>query len=243
MKRFILSFVVLFAFVSLASAQSNKKKRYDGEGVGDVEVRDVPDFDDISVGGGIDLYIHQANDRKVQVESDNIDLDNIKTEVKDGTLHIGMKSNGWSWGRNTKVLRVDVWIDDLDGIRAGGGSDVYTEGTFKSDELWVKSGGGSDMRLNLSVGKLDGHSSGGSDLWLSGDVDELVLHSSGGSDVNAYKLNAKRVTVSSSGGSDAYVNATDEISITASGASDVHVKGNAKILKKKSSGSSDIHIN
>jgi hypothetical protein len=89
---------------------------------------------------------------------------------------------------------------------------------------------------------LNGRSSGGSDLHLSGNVEQVTLKASGGSDIKAYELYTKRCSVHSSGGSDAFVNVSEEISATASGGSDVHVKGNPKVLYQKSSGGGDINF-
>jgi len=244
MKRTVLTLSCLFFIAAIASAQFGKKKNYDAGSMSG-EVREVPDFEGISVRSGVDVYIHQANERSVEVKSEDIALEKIITEVRGDVLYVEIKKNkswGWNWGNN-KAPRIDVWIDDLESIHASGGSDVYSDGTFRTDEISLKSSGGSDLYLDLDAGKLTATSSGGSDLHLSGQVHEMDLHSSGGSDIKAYKLTAKRCEVSSSGGSDAYVNVSEEISIQASGASDIHVKGSAKVLSKSSTGSSDIHMN
>jgi len=67
--------------------------------------------------------------------------------------------------------------------------------------------------------------SGGSDIAGSGSLDELELAASGGSDVDLSDLSVASMTIDISGGSDARVNVTGEISGGASGGSDIRIIG------------------
>ena len=82
---------------------------------------------------------------------------------------------------------------------------------------------------------------GGSDVILSGTATVFKASSTGGSDLKASKLRSNFCSISSTGGSDAYVWAEKEISISATGGSDVYHKGGARVVKSSSTGGSDIH--
>ena len=241
MKKIILSLSCMLLLMASASAQFGKKKTYDAEGMDD-EYRDLPHFDAVKVTKGVDLYIHQAEEQQVRVQSGKTPMSRIKTEVKDGELLVTYRTTFWSNFKMGKAPRVDIWIDDLESITAWGGSDIYTEGRFETNSLRVRSGGGSDVSLDIKAQSLTGKSSGGSDLHLSGEVKEVSLRASGGSDIKAYKLQTEKCTVHSSGGSDAFVNVSGEVSASASGGSDVHIRGTANVISQKASGGSDINF-
>lgn len=202
------------------------------------ETREVGDFDAINVGGGIDLYLRQADDQEVIVNASENFIKRIKTEVKNGTLHLSVEKGRWF--KNGK-MEVHVTMDKLVALHASGGSDVYGKGTFQANDFEIHASGGSDIEMNLEVGKLECHISGGSDTDLDGMVENLHLHASGGSDFEGYGLVAKHAVVEASGGSDSSVYASESIEVHASGSSDVDYKGNPSKTNIKSSGSSDVH--
>jgi len=201
------------------------------------ETRAVSDFDAISVGGGIDLYIKQGNKESVTVKASENIIDRLMTEVKNGKLHVYLKKGKY---RNAK-MDVFVVVDDLEELSASGGSDVYGQTPFRADDFKIHASGGSDVEMNLEVGTLECHLSGGSDTDLEGTVEHLHVHASGGSDLEGYDLEAKNCVIRASGGSDSNILVTESLEVHASGASDVDYKGNPSKTNINSSGSSDVH--
>lgn len=236
MKKSYVSLFALLLISHFAIAQWGGSA-LKGSGNVQTENRSVGSFDQIVVSSGIDLYITQGSSTGVKVEADDNIIPIIKTEVKGNTLKV-YSEKGW---RNAKKVRVNVTMPSIQGISASGGSDVYSVGSLKADNLSLKGSGGSDLNLNLQVEHLDCSVSGGSDAELEGAAAEIHMTASGGSDIEAYGLKAKTCTVSASGGSDAYVNVTEKIDLSASGGSDIHHKGGAEVGRKSVSGSSDVH--
>jgi len=239
MKKLLVLCSLLTLLSTMALAQLGGKKTYDAEGM-DGEIRDLPDFDAVVVSMGTELYIHQADEQRVEVKSSSTPLSQIKTEVKKGVLYVKTKSQIITTS-SRRSPRVDIWIDDLNSIKAKMGSDVHTDGQFQTDELIVEGRMGSDLNLNLDVKKLSGRSGGGSEMHLNGEVDEIELESRSGSDIDASKCFAKRGTIKSRGGSGIKVNVSEEVSVSASMGSDIYLKGDAKVIREKSSMGSDIH--
>lgn len=238
MKKLLLSLTCSFVLLSFCNAQwGNKKGHISGDGNVTTEARNLGAFSEVNVGDGIDVYITQANENKVEVEADANLISEIRTEVKGGALHIYANK----YFKRVKKLQVNVWVKDIKGIKASGGSDVYSNGTIKANKMHVRGSGGSDITLALEVDELHCSVSGGSDADLEGSANHAEMSASGGSDIKAYGLKASVCEISASGGSDAYVTAMSEIHLSASGGSDVHYKGDAKVVRKSVSGSSDIH--
>jgi hypothetical protein len=234
MKKAILSAILLS--VTVFSLAQNGKVIEDKN----AETRAVKGFHAIHVQSGIDLYLTQGNEEKVVVSASNVEArDRIKTEVENGVLKIYMDRNEFHWGTNRK-LKAYVSIKNIDGLDASGGSDVFLEGTIKSETLEVELSGGSDLKGRVEAQEMNVHQSGGSDINLSGSVTRLNVKANGGSDLNAYDLVTDYCKISASGGSDSHITVNKELSADASGGSDIYYKGTGVVNLVKSSGSSSV---
>ena len=210
------------------------------------EVRNISNFKGIHISSGIDLYVRQGSVESVKVVADKDRMEKIKTEKEGDILKIfAGSSKGWfnfefDWN-NKKTVKVYVTVKDLNSIAATGGSDVFSEGKLDLIKLDVKATGGSDIKLVLDADELTCETTGGSDVTLSGTATVFKASATGGSDLIAKNLRSNFCSISSTGGSDAYVWAEKEISISATGGSDVYHKGGARVVKSSSTGGSDIH--
>ncbi len=205
----------------------------------DRDHRKLDEFHSIHVGGGIDVFIYQDDDYRVEIESKG-DPDDIVTEVNGDVLRIRYK-DGWSflkWGRDDEV---HVYVRNLEEIKSSGGSDVEGRDRLTGDFLKLESSGGSDIILDVDVRELELNSSGGSDIKLSGKVRFLHAESSGGSDIKAYDLIADEADLRSSGGSDIQITVGKRISARASGGSDIFYYGEPEYVDIDSSSGGDVH--
>ncbi len=230
-NKLILSFLFLIMTLTL-SAQWGKDDANRIE-----EDREVGNFDAVSVGYGIDVHLYQSEKTSVSVKAKKEIMDNIITEVKNGTLVIKLDS----WKRkNRGNMDVTIHAPFLNEISASGGSDVYGKGSWKADDLEINLSGGSDLEMDLTADRVICNASGGSDIELTGSADKIDISCSGGSDVEAKQFVVKHSSISASGGSDVEIHTTESINASASGASDITYKGNPSQVKVQSSRSSDI---
>jgi len=199
--------------------------------------RSVTGVQSVAVGSGIDLYLSQGNQEKLEVEADQNLHEYLKTELTGSHLKIYMDRRV----RNARTLKVYLTVKEIDHLSASGGSDVYSQSVLKVKSLTLKCSGGSDVDLELETGNLSVETSGGSDARLKGVADTFFTTTSGGSDMKAADLKATKCTIEASGGSDAWVLVTSELDIHASGGSDVYYSGNPEKVNSKSSGGSDVH--
>lgn len=200
-------------------------------------------FNGIAVSSGIDLYLSQSTSEKVMLKGNESVLEKIKvSKDANGVLKFEFKEGSlgnWTWG-NDNAVKAYVSFKTLNNLMASGGSDVVSDGQFNLTSLSIKSSGGSDVKLDLIVKDLKVVTSGGSDISLKGRAEKFSLSASGGSDVNAFGLEAGDLIATTSGGSDAELNASKSITIAASGASDVNYKGVATKKSISSTGASDV---
>ena len=203
--------------------------------------RSAQGFHGIHISSGIDLYLTQGNEEAVAISATDPDVRNrIVTEVQDGILHIYMEDRGWHWHWNNQHMKAYVSCKTIDMLHASGGSDVFFEGGIRSDRFMLELSGGSDLHGKMTMGELTIRQSGGSDSYISGSAGTLNVRTSGGSDFHGYDLVADNCRVEASGGSDAYITVTRELSAYASGGSDVHYKGNGVIRESHASGAGSI---
>jgi len=203
--------------------------------------RNVKGFNAIKVSTGIDLYLSMGNDESVKIVADDDIIDDIKTEVKDGTLLIYMKQkNSWfNWNGN-QSRKAYVTVKELVALDASSGSDVETETTLEGDELEVNVSSGADVKLQLHIKNFSIDTSSGSDAKLSGSVKYLNAEASSGSDINASDLEAAFCKAKASSGSDISLTVTEEIQAKASSGGDIVYSGNPKTKDIDESSGGDV---
>jgi hypothetical protein len=206
------------------------------------EIRKVSSFNGIKVSTGIDLYITMGTVEEVKIVAEDDIIDDLITEVKDGTLRIYMKqSNNWfNWNFGNQTRKAYVTVKELQKIDASSGSDVQSENTLKGETLEVKASSGSDVTLDIYYKSFTLDTSSGSDAKISGKTKNFKAEASSGSDINAQDLESSVCRVSVSSGSDASVNVTDELYAKASSGADVRYYGNPQVKDIDESSGGDV---
>ncbi|MER2997445.1 head GIN domain-containing protein [Pontibacter populi] len=217
----IVSFVIALALLSGTIIAQDVK----GNGTLKTQTRKVADFEGIKVSGGFIVEIKQGKQEELRIEAEENLMDNIKSEVKNGVLHLYTEGSF----NSRKGIKAFVTVSDLNKIDISGGVKVTGLSTFKANTFDLGMSGGSHVTLAIDANKLDVEMSGGSKVALSGHADDLEMNMSGAASVDTRELIAKRVKVESSGASSVKVHATENLVINASGASHVAYAGSPKI--------------
>ena len=222
----------LITFIGMA-ANGNSDK---------TEIRNVSSFNGIKVSTGIDLYITMGTVEEVKIVAEDDIIDNLITEVKDGTLRIYMKqSNNWfNWNSGNQTRKAYVTVKELQKIDASSGSGVQSENMLKGENLEVKASSGSDVTLDIYYKSFSLDTSSGSDAKISGKTKNFKAEASSGSDINAQDLESSICRVSVSSGSDASVDVTDELYAKASSGADVRYYGNPQVKDIDESSGGDV---
>jgi hypothetical protein len=186
-----------------------------GSGPSTEEPRSVGAFDRVEAEDGVDVVLRSGREPGLRVRAGEHVIDDVHTEVRNGTLRIWHDDVGWFAGD----IVIDVRAPAITALDVSGGSDADLYGV-DGDALAI-------------------HASGGSDVTARGRVDRLTLDASGGSDADLQDLAAREASVEASGGSDAEVTASGRLDVEASGGSDVSYRGEPE-LTRDVSGSSDL---
>jgi len=180
----------------------------EGSGISKTESRAVTDFRRIVVEGSADLSVRVGDATSVSVTGDDNLVALVTTEVRDGSLVIGMKPGSYS----TRVdLRVAITTPGLEALSIQGSSDAELSGisgeTFSAEIL-----GSGDVRASGKVDRLEAAVSGSGDLRLDG-------------------LESREAKVGISGSGDVDVWATEILVASVSGSGDVRYRGEPKVTK------------
>ncbi|GAB3825356.1 head GIN domain-containing protein [Pontibacter rugosus] len=187
--------------------------------------RNVSGISGIDVSGGFMVEVTQGSNEGVRLEAEENLLDNIKTEVRNGVLHIYNDKSLSS----SKSMKAYITLKDLKSIDISGGVKVVGNSTFKSPSLKIDMSGGSSVKLTVDTKEIKADMSGASKVELTGKTDVMTMGMSGASKVDATALEANEVRVQASGASNVKVYANKTLDINASGASVVYYKGSPSI--------------
>ncbi len=189
------------------------------------QVREVGSFSEISVSGGIDLYLSPDDKETVVVSAKSEEYrDRIVTKVSGNRLEIYFNDKGRMRWPDMR-LKVYVSFRRLKKLSASGSSDVFVNGIIRADDLDIKISGASDFNAAIDVNSLHLRQSGSSDSKISGRAAFLDIDVSGASDVKAFDLRSDVCNAKASGASDISITVNKEISAEASGSSDISYRG------------------
>ncbi len=191
-------------------------KGLNGSGKAKAEKRTVGDFKAVNVSGAYEVEIAAQQQPGLEIEGDDNLLPRVRTEVKDGVLHI-YNDEPISTSR---PIRLRISVQQLDAIASSGASDIVVS-NVKSDDF------------NIST-------SGAGLLKISGEAKTLDLQLSGAGEVDAKELRSEKVSVNSSGAAEATVYASEDLTVSASGAGTVNYYGEPKNVSENVSGGASI---
>jgi hypothetical protein len=171
------------------------------------QTRDVAAFTRIENSSSVDVRLRVGDPQHVRVRAGEKVIDDVGTEVRDGTLQLTFDHDGF--GGNDVV--VEASVPRLDGIDLSGSGDVDADG-IDADALEVRSEGSSDIALEGTAGRL-----------------ALDLTGSGDADLAGLAAREAHVTVRGSG--DADVRADQRLEVDVDGSGDVRYHGDPALTQ------------
>ena len=174
------------------------------------DVRDVAAFTHVTNDSSADVRIRVGRPLHVQVVAPKKVVDDVRTEVRDGTLHV-------SHGATHAVVEIDV--PSLDALDSSGSGDV-SAADVSGDVLAVAADGSGDLEL-------------------AGTTRQLTVDQRGSGDLDLGHLSSDdaRVSTKGSGDTELWVEATLDLHTDGSG--DVEYRGDAAVTKDVN-GSGDV---
>lgn len=201
------------------------------------EVRQVDEFDQISVSRGMNVYITQGSPQKVVVIADSNLHDIIQTKVHGHELQIYADEN-IRWASEKKVM---VTVENLNAIKASSGANAYSQGQIMSEDMEISAGSGANQTIELNVKNLKADCSSGANIRLSGIAKEAELETSSGANLICPDLKADQCKMSASSGGNVSATVTEKLEAHASSGGNVSYYGEPASIDVHTSSGGNIH--
>jgi hypothetical protein len=202
------------------------------------ERRDVSGFDRVEVSGGGSMDIIQDGTEALTVETDDNMMQYVTSEVRGGTLYLGLDSGLRSLLPSR--LHFTLHVKDLTGISTSGSWDVVSA-ALKTVNLDIVISGSGKVRVDsLILDKLSVTISGSGELNLAGNTASQTIGISGSGKYLAGDLRTQAAAVSISGSGNVTVWTIDTLTVHVSGSGDVNYYGSPQVSFNQS-GSGNIH--
>lgn len=197
-----------------------------GSGPVKTESRSEADFHaiDLDVAGDVELRVAEQFSIEVQAQENLLPL--LKTEVKNGSLHIYF-SERVSHSENVKILVSGPAFDDLS---VSGSGEITVVNLLQSERLNLSIAGSGDIKMPQgTIGALECSIAGSGGIELGGSANASEIHISGSGDVEAKQMtiNDLRANISGSGSVTAHVVQVLKASISGSG--DIFYSGDPSV--------------
>ncbi len=206
---------------------------------GNVETRtvNVSNFTKIDASSAYHVNISSGKEYKVEVTGHAKDLELSRQDVENDTLILDRKSRFCIFCFSSGI-DVNITTPNLGSIE-GSGAVSYTVGSFTGTNFNIDLSGASRADISkLTVSDIKIIMSGASRATLAGSAKTLTADLSGASRLEGFDFKVADAIVEGSGASRMEINATDTLSADISGATTIFYRGNPKITKEETSGSS-----
>jgi hypothetical protein len=202
------------------------------------EKRAVNGYNRVEVSGGGKLDIIQDGTESLTVETDDNMMQYVTSQVRGGTLYLGLDSSVQSIAPS--ALNFTLHVKDLSGITTSGSWEVNSAAIKTVDLAIVLSGSGKVKVDSLILTTLSATVSGSGNLTLAGKTDSQTISISGSVKYTAGDLSSKATSVTISGSGNVTVWATDTLTVRSSGSGEVSYYGSPQVSFNQS-GSGNIH--
>jgi Putative auto-transporter adhesin, head GIN domain len=235
-----LTSIICFLFLGFCSLAQEKTVINDKN----VQVRNVGEFDAVSVSGAIELFISQGESKVAVSAADMEKVNELETYVENRTLYIRFKTkkSWWSdqWNTSGRNYRAYVSAEQIKSIVSSGSGNIRIEGTLKSPEMEIEISGSGNISGMIQTENLEITQSGSSNIKLSGEASNAKFECSGSGNIQSPELIIDVCDVEMSGSGNAELTVNKEISASISGSGNIRYKGNGNIVNSSTSGSGKI---
>ena len=236
MKR--LSLILTFALLSLGlHSQATSPVRISASHLLDEE-RKVSNFTGIAIGGSIKTYVKIGNTESLRLEGNQEAIDQLITEVKDGTLSIRPKKSEWKrWfnnsGNSTRVTAY-ITVKKLTALALSGSGSIEVEQPITANSFDVALSGSGSIKATVNAQNFDAAVSGSGGVNISGKAKkaEIAVSGSGGFSGRSFSVEEADAHVSGSGS--VYIDVQNSLDAATSGSGSVNYTGNPTVSKASS---------
>ena len=208
-----------------------------GEGPVETIERNIGNFTGIKVSAGIDVFLTQGDNTKVEVVADENLHKVIRTEIKGNVLHVYSEINI----RKAKSKKVYVTCKEIEKLGVSSAGDLTGQNKIETDFLDISLSSAGDLDIEVEAKQIECSISSSGNARLSGFAEELYARLSSAGNLKAYELITKKCKVRVSSAGDAKIHVTEELDASVSSAGNVYYMGDPKIKNISSSSAGGVY--
>jgi len=165
-----------------------------------------------------------------------IALNNVITEVSGSYLKVHMRDGNYHGNVNAKVYVTYVKVDKLSASSAGS---LFSEGALEADDMEISASSAGSIEVTLKANSVDASVSSAGEIQLQGKTTSLDIDASSAGQIDAYDLEAQKVSAEASSAGSLKVTVTEDLKAHASSGGSIRYHGNPnKSITDSSSGGS-----
>ena len=215
------------------------------------ETRSLSSFSEVYAQEGIEVFLKEGSSEEARVVSENIDIDEVLTEVRGDRLKIHLEGNNY---RNVNVQVYVSYkqlsalgassaasIEAEDPIEASGDFDVDVssageiKAAISADEMTLDASSSGEMNLEVNADEIEADVSSSGEIEVSGTVRYQEVEASSAGEYDASDVAGEEVDASASSGGSIKVNVSNKIDASASSGGSVRYSGSPKYVDVSSS--------
>lgn len=197
------------------------------------ETRNLPPFSRLSVSQSIEVELVNGNQESAQITAENIDLDEILTEVSGDKLRIHL--DGWQNNQRGRV-KIKLTYRNLEEVSAGSSARVSGTGRIEASRFSAKASSSGSIDLSVSCQDLSVDVSSSGKVRLAGSATNQEVEGSSSGRYDGFDLVSETVRADVSSSGEVKVTVNKELNADASSSGRVVYKGNPqRVLADQSS--------
>jgi hypothetical protein len=230
-------YFLVLAFLAFASCTSRSSRDRVASGESVTDERNLSGISQVKISGIMNLYLSQGDNESLRIEGDEKAISLLEITENGDLLEIGYKDED-----NVKNIFEDftpdiyLTVSDLRKLSFDGVVNIESENTFQVEELTIIGDGIGKIDLEIEAKMIDASFNMMGSIVLRGQVETIKLSNEGMGKIDASKLIAQKMNLSSSGIGKVDVFCEDELSITVNGIGSVNYSGNPKVIKEDVNG-------
>jgi len=222
MKKLTYTLSALILFVSLSASAQNKRK---GNGKLTTQERIVDSFEELKVSGAFQVELTSSLKDQLTIYTDENLMEEIITEVKDGTLIIRNKKKSYLKPSNNKSIKIKIPLVALKSAKLSGSGKIHREEVLSSKSLNAQLSGSGKILLSLATEEVSTQLSGSGKIHLKGTSAYVDAKLSGSGSIRLQELQSKDAKANLAGSGSIYLRCTDNLNATVAGSGRIRYFG------------------
>jgi hypothetical protein len=207
-------------------------------GTGNVrtETRNVGQFHGVDMSASAEVEVIVADQFNVEVSGYENILPILKTEVKNGILHIFFDANV----NNTGDLKIKVSAPNYDHFGVAGSGNVRVTTALKAEKLTLAIAGSGNLYLpQAELGSVECDVAGSGGIQLGGSANDVEADVVGSGNLDAQSMSIRHLDADVAGSGSVTANVTERLDANITGSGDIRYSGDPQV-NSSTAGSGEI---